>query len=78
MNIPESTNKKWEEAIIDNREYKFKFLATKIILGRLRLCYNNNATPEQIKTCASELRTFFEKNKNIPVAIEDLKEIVGG
>jgi len=78
MNIPESNDQKWEEAISGNKEYQFKFLATKILLGRLRLSYHNNATTEKMTSCANEIKLFFEKNKNISLAMEDLKEIVGG
>lgn len=78
MNIPDSKDKKWEQAISGDAEYQFKFLATKILLGRLRLSYQNDSSPQQMSACINELRAFFEKNQNVPVAMEDLKEIVGG
>lgn len=78
MNVPEISEAKWDEVITTDKEYEFKFLATKILLGRLRLNYKNKNTADELQKCKSELRNFFEKNVNIPVAVNDLNEIFGG
>ncbi len=78
MKVPEISDAKWDEVICSDKEYQFKFLATKILLGRLRLNYKNINTSDELEKCKSELRNFFEKNENIPVAVNDMNEIFGG
>lgn len=77
MTIPGENDPCWEKAIVGDKQYKFKFLGTKILLGRLRLNYKNESTPGQLLSCVNELKIFFEKNQNIPFAMEDLQQITG-
>ncbi|MDC7125408.1 MAG: hypothetical protein PQJ46_07565 [Spirochaetales bacterium] len=78
MRVPDKTDKKWENAISDKSDYQLKFLATKILLGRLRLTYQNEENSESLKKNACELHDFFEKNQHVPAAMEDLQQIIGG
>ena len=78
MSLPAQTDPRWKNVIQLDRDYNFQFLATKILLGRLRLKYKQNQTPQTLENAATELYQFFSKNMNLPKAVNDLGEILGG
>ena len=77
MIIPDETDPCWANAISSEDSPKYELLATKIILGRLKLIYELNPSPETVKRCVSELRSFFIWNKDVPKAQSDLRKIIG-
>ncbi|MCK5242089.1 hypothetical protein KAR34_06545 [bacterium] len=66
------------EAICGDKKYDIQFVATKILLGRLRLNYKRDSSPGQVNNYAEEMRNFFSKNQHIPMAMDDLREIMRG
>lgn len=77
MKVPNESHPGWVKAISGKESYAYEFLATKILMGRLNLLYQRNPSPETIKSCVTELRSFFEKNQHIPKAQADLIKIFG-
>jgi hypothetical protein len=75
MIIPDESDPGWVKAISGEKFPKYELLATKILLGRLTLIYEMNPSPETTRRCVSELRAFFEWNKDLPKAQADLKKI---
>ncbi|MBN2008207.1 hypothetical protein JW960_02550 [candidate division KSB1 bacterium] len=78
MNVPSSFDKRWEAAILVDKSYNFKFLATKILLARLKINFNKIKTAQEMKKSIDELQTFFKKNINNPLVANDLSELLGG
>jgi hypothetical protein len=76
MIIPEETDPCWTQVISSEESPKYELLATKIILGRLKLIYDLNPSPETAQRCVSELRAFFVWNKDVPKAQSDLKKMI--
>jgi hypothetical protein len=78
MDIPSATDKRWKDAILADKDFSLKFLATKIILGRLKLRCSQSGSPGEVDNAAGELHAFFEKNQHLPDAMSDVKELLGG
>ncbi|MCD4812689.1 hypothetical protein K8S19_03230 [bacterium] len=74
--IPASSDKRWLEILGREKAVSFKFIATKILAGRLRLKYKQDASPEKVQKYIEEFRTFFETNRNISLVAEDLATII--
>ncbi len=77
MDLPDKSHPVWRMLINNQNEYAFKFLATKIILGRLALQYKYSPTESMMAKAVEELQTFFERNKRSPYVKADLKMIFG-
>lgn len=71
--IPEQT---WEDLILEPINFNFEFLALKILLSRLRLKAQNNASPEIIQQSGAEIKNFFVRFHNLPAAQRDLIKIL--
>jgi hypothetical protein len=54
-----------------------KFLAAKILLGRLTRAVKDNPSPDNIKTSIDQLHDIFAQNAHIPSVQNDLKTIFG-
>ena len=48
MEIPPLNDKRWKELVIGNIDFKFEFLAIKILLFRIRLNLKKDNSPEKI------------------------------
>jgi len=77
MSLPAKTRKEWQDIVTGKKIYTLKFLAAKILLGRLTRSASENASPDNIKTCVDQLYDVFAKNEHIPTVQEDLKTIFG-
>ena len=75
MTIPSSSNPKWAKLISGEIKPVFKFLAIKLLLGRLNRRYNQDQSPATMNSCIAELIAFFKKNAHLPVANNDLTTI---
>lgn len=76
MAIPNENHPGWLKAISGQGNFKFEFLATKMIMGRLTNDYKKDPSTANAKKLVSELREFFEKNEKLPKAQADLAKIV--
>ena len=77
MSIPNATNPKWKKLLAGEIKVDLKFLALKLLLGRLNMKYKKDPSDATTRESVKELVAFFEKNKNIPVATDDLTKIFG-
>ena len=65
MEIPPLNDKRWKELVIGNIDFKFEFLAIKILLFRIRLNLKKDNSPEKIKKSIEDLRNLFLKTIKI-------------
>ncbi len=77
MDVPGKTSKVWEDLVTGKRVYALKFLAAKILLGRLTRAVADDPSPENVKTCAAQVHAIFANNMNMPSVQDDLKSICG-
>jgi hypothetical protein len=75
MIIPDESDPGWVKAISGEDAPQFELLATKILLGRLTLIYEMNATPEITRKSVAELHAYFVRNEDLPKAQADLQKI---
>lgn len=75
MIVPDEHHPGWINAISGEKKPNYDLLATKILIGRLTLTYKIDPSPQTIKKSIAELRTFFERNIDLPKAQADLKKI---
>lgn len=76
MIIPDESHPGWIKAICGQGSSHYELLATKILIGRLTLTYEIDPSPETTRKSVAELRTFFERNIDLPKAQADLKKIL--
>lgn len=77
MSIPAKTHARWSEIVTGKKTYELKFLAAKIMLGRVVRTVSTAPTPANIKEAVEQLYSLYEKNANSPSAQQDLKTIFG-
>jgi hypothetical protein len=78
MTIPNESHPGWLKAISGQGQFRFDFLATNIIMGRLNRDYKRDSSPATARKLTAELRDFFQKNIKLPKVQADLKKIVEG
>jgi hypothetical protein len=77
MDVPSKTHKGWQDVVTGNKAFQLKFLAAKILLGRLTRAVKDNPSPDNIKTSIEQLYNIFAQNAHIPSVQDDLKTIFG-
>lgn len=77
MDLPSKTNRTWQDIVTGKKTFQLKFLASKILLGRLTRSASENPSPDNIKACVDQLYAVFEKNAKIPTVQEDITTIFG-
>lgn len=77
MNVPPKSQKQWADIVTGKKTYELKFLAAKILLGRLVRSIGSSATPDAIKEGVDQLHAIYEKNAASPSVQDDLKTIFG-
>jgi hypothetical protein len=71
--VPDST---WSNILFGKLEVKFKFLAVQILLSRLKLNLQKDASPTRIESYINEIKSLFAKYENLPPVQEDLRKIM--
>jgi len=77
MDIPSKSKKQWSDIVTGKKTYQLKFLAAKILLGRLVHSVHDNPTQENINSCIDQVYNLYAKNLGSPSAQEDLNTIFG-
>ena len=77
MTIPNESHPGWARAISGQAAHHYEYLATNILIGRLTLLYHKDSSPAAVRKSVTDLRTFFEKNKDVPKVQADLNKIFG-
>jgi len=73
--IPANSEEMWIKVLQGDEVIPFEFLATKLLVARLRMNYKIDASTEKVGKYIEELRAFFETGKNISIAVRDLETI---
>jgi hypothetical protein len=60
------------------KQLEFRFLAARIVVGRLVRNYSLDPTPATKTKCVNELISFFKGTVHIPCVQTDLAAIFGG
>lgn len=77
MDVPIKSNKIWIDVVTGKKSYELKFLAAKILLGRVINSIQKNPSEENISAAIDQLRNIYKKNTDITAVQEDLKTIFG-
>ena len=77
MEVPDKNDSAWQDIVLGRKSHQLKFLAAKILLGRLTRSAKADPSPENIKVNAEQLYAIFANNLNIPSVQDDLKTIFG-
>lgn len=77
MQLPSINHPIWKELITKRPEHQFEFFAFKLILSRMNMEYEKHPSPQAIETHARELKSFLEKNANLPKLQNDVRKLFG-
>ncbi|GAB6111872.1 hypothetical protein [Desulfomicrobium escambiense] len=77
MSIPAKNHPKWVEVVTGKKTFDLKFLAVKIMLGRVIRSLSADPSPANIQGAIDHLHSIYEKNESNPAVKEDLKTIFG-
>lgn len=77
MEVPSMSRPQWSDLVTGKKTYQLKFLAAKILLGRLVHSVKDNPTPANIKSCVEQVYNVYAKNAGSPSVQEDLTTIFG-
>lgn len=77
MGVPSQDNPLWADIVTGRKVFKLKFLAAKILLGRIMRTVSLTPTPENVRDAVDQLHALYEKNANSPSVKEDIKNIFG-
>ncbi len=71
--VPHPTHPLWVQLFSGQRKPALQMLATKILVSRLSMTYQQDPNPDTLESCIRDLRDFFEKNHALPKAQADLR-----
>ena len=77
MKIPDANHPNWQRLITGEIRPEIDFLATKILLNRLAIDYQNDSSPAATAKGVRELINLFEANIGIQKVQNDLIKIFG-
>ncbi|WP_320169498.1 hypothetical protein [Maridesulfovibrio sp.] len=77
MGVPPKNNSRWAEIVTGKKTYTLKFLAAKILLGRLMRSVQADGSPDSVSKAVSELHAIYTKNADNASAKEDLQTMFG-
>lgn len=77
MNIPPKSKSEWKDIVTGKKTYTLKFLAAKILLGRLVRTVSADPSAPNVNDAVNQLHALFEKNANAPSVADDIKTIFG-
>lgn len=73
MGVPPKNDARWKEIVTGKKTYTLKFLAAKILLGRLIRNVKADASPKNVSEAVDELHAIYTKNAGNASAKEDLQ-----
>ena len=77
MDVPSKSHPAWQAIVTGNKTYQLKFLAAKILLGRLTRAVKEDPSSGNIAASIDQLYAIFANNVNMPSVQDDLKTIFG-
>lgn len=63
--IPPVNDPHWEPLVKGTKQYAFKLLALKILMGRIVASTKKDPSSDNVAKCINEVRAFFVKNETI-------------
>ena len=77
MDLPSKSNKTWQDIVTGKKTFQLKFLAAKILLGRLTRNVKEDPSPNTISNSVDQIYALLSSNLNMPSVQDDLKTIFG-
>jgi hypothetical protein len=77
MDVPSKSHKAWMDIVTGKKLYALRFLAAKILLGRVIRSVSENPSLDNINASIEQLRNIYKKNIDTPSVQQDLKTIFG-
>ena len=77
MEVPSRSHEGWRDIVTGKKTFELKFLAAKIMLGRLVRGVHDNPTPQNIASSIDQLYNLFVQNSNSQTVQDDIKTIFG-
>ena len=77
MSVPPKTNPVWADIVTGRKTFALKFLAAKILLGRVVRTVSAAPSAENVRDAVEQLHSMYEKNAASPSEKDDLKLIFG-
>ncbi|MBM9615172.1 hypothetical protein JWJ90_12870 [Desulfobulbus rhabdoformis] len=77
MSVPPKNNPIWADIVTGRKTFTLKFLAAKILLGRVVRTVSASPTAANVNDAVAQLHAVYEKNAGSPSVKEDLKVIFG-
>ncbi len=77
MDVPSKSNKAWQDVVTGKKAFTLKFLAAKILLGRLTRSVKDDPSPGNVAEAVEQLYTLLSQNAHVPSVQDDLKTIFG-
>ncbi|WP_029459484.1 hypothetical protein [Solidesulfovibrio alcoholivorans] len=72
MHLPDRNASIWNEIVTGKKTCQLKFLAAKILLGRLTRSVKEDGSEENITAGIDQLYALYANNRNMPSARDDL------
>jgi hypothetical protein len=77
MNVPPKNDPLWADIVTGQKKFRLKYLAAKILLGRIMRTVSASPTPENIRDAVDQLHAIYAKNATSPSVKEDINLIFG-
>ncbi len=77
MSIPGKDKAQWADIVTGKKTYDLKFLAAKILLGRVVRSVSADPKPQNVRGAVDQLHALYEKNAASPSVQADMKTIFG-
>lgn len=77
MSVPPKSNPLWADIVTGRKTFALKFLAAKILLGRVVRTVSAAPTTENVRDAVDQLHSMYVKNADSPSVKDDLKLIFG-
>jgi hypothetical protein len=75
MDVPAKTEPQWTDIVTGRKTYNLKFLAAKILLGRLMRTLGPDPSQDSVREGVEQLHDLYVKNSASPSVQLDLKTI---
>ena len=75
MDVPDENAAIWRRLVTGEQVCVLRFLAARILLGRLVRCVNEDNTLENVRQCAAQIHSIYANNSNTPSVQEDLRTL---
>ena len=77
MEVPSRSHEGWRDIVTGKKTFELKFLAAKIMLGRLVRGVHDDPTPQNITTSIDQIYNLFAQNTYSQTVKDDIKTIFG-